>query len=297
MRPGNNRGIALVLTLMVVALITAMVVEFAYGVYVSTSALHNWQASQQLSLAARSATQLAARLIVEKTALTPTYTYPAVFENSQKIPFEEIEGTISIRIEDENARFNLNTLVSPNGMIEDKDAYPAFIRLLNALNLKPEIADRIVDWIDSDSTPRVQGSEDGAKNRPLDSVDELLTIPGIDAEAFERLQPYVTIYGSRFFNINTASIPVLMSLPGDMDRGMAENIVHYRELTPLQKQSDILNVTGFTTAGYQMQGHFNVMSSTFRVVATATSGDIKRIIESVMDISGSVRTVKYWREY
>lgn len=294
---GNRNGMALVLTLMVVTLITAMVVEFAYGVYVSTSALHNWQTSQQLSLAARSATQLATRLVVEKKNLTPNYTYPGVFDTEQKMPFEGLEGTIAIHIEDENARFNLNTLVYATGRVDTDYAYPAFLRLLKALDLKPEIADRIVDWIDTDSTPRVPGAEDGAKNAPLDSIDELLTIPGIGIEAFERLQPYVTIYGSRLININTAATPVLMSLPGDIDKGTAENIVRYRELTPLQERADIFKTALPANVATAMQNYFIVNSSTFRIMATATSGEIKRIIESVADISGSSRTVRYWREY
>ena len=48
----DNRGMALVLTLLVVAILSGMVVEFAYGVYISTNALHNWQTAQRLSLAA-----------------------------------------------------------------------------------------------------------------------------------------------------------------------------------------------------------------------------------------------------
>jgi hypothetical protein len=78
---------------------------------------------------------------------------------------------------------------------------------------------------------------------------------------------------------------------------MAANIVQYRELTPFQTTTEISKVTGFQSIGTPMLGHFSVMSNTFRIVATGTSGDIKRIIESVMDISGSMRTVRYWREY
>src|SRR5512139_1596351 len=47
-RIADQSGMALVLVLMIVALITAMVVEFAYGVYVNTNALNNWQTSQKL---------------------------------------------------------------------------------------------------------------------------------------------------------------------------------------------------------------------------------------------------------
>ena len=115
----DNRGMALVITLLVVAILTAVVVEFAYGVYISTNALHNWQTAQRLSLAAKSATRLGARLITENASLYP-YTYPGQMEIVQKIPFDEIDGTILLRIEDENSKFNLNSLVCPNGTLNTK---------------------------------------------------------------------------------------------------------------------------------------------------------------------------------
>jgi general secretion pathway protein K len=290
----NNRGIALVLTLMVVSIITAMVVEFAYGVYVSTSALHNWQVSQELSLAADSATRLGARLVSEKAGLL-SYTPPRAVEIAQKIPFEEIDGTIAIRIEDENARFNVNNLVYTTGG-PNTDAIAAFVRLLKALDLRPDIADRVVDWIDADSIPRIADSENLAKNAKLDSIDELLLIPGIDEDAFERLRPYVTIYGNNLIDINTAEVPVIMSLSDKIDKAMAANVVEYRERTPFQTPTEILQVGGFQSI-LGIQGYISVKSNTYRIVATASSGDIKRIIESVMDIAGPTKIVKYWREY
>jgi general secretion pathway protein K len=278
---------------MVVSIITAMVVEFAYGVYVSTSALHNWQVSQELSLAADSATRLGARLVSEKAGLL-SYTPPRAVEIAQKIPFEEIDGTIAIRIEDENSRFNINDLAT--GSVFNQHAYETFVRLLKALDLRPDIADRVVDWIDTDSIPRIADSENLAKNAKLDSIDELLLIPGIGEDAFERLRPYVTIYGSNSININTAEVPVIMSLSDKIDKAMAANVVEYRERTPFQTPTEILQVGGFQSI-LGIQGYISVKSNTYRIVATASSGDIKRIIESVMDIAGPTKTVKYWREY
>ncbi|MDA8082952.1 MAG: type II secretion system minor pseudopilin GspK [Nitrospiraceae bacterium] len=297
MKRMDNRGIALVLTLMVVAIITAMVVEFAYGVYVSTNALHNWKTSQQLSLAARSATELGARLVAEKYAGKAAVLGP--LEISQKIPFDELEGTITVRIEDENARFNIRN-IGVTAIIQDRAAYDAFGRLLEALNLNPEIADRLVDWVDADSIPNrsdIADVEMSAKNAPLDSIDELLSIPGIDQETFDRLKPYVTIYGSNQINLNNAEVPVLMSLHENIDKGMAENITRYRQITPFQSPMDLQKVGGVPQNLSTALAGSAIASNTFRIVATATSGDMKRIIESVMDISGSTRTVRYWREY
>ena len=295
-RLNNTRGMALVLTLLVVALLTALVAEFSYGVYVSTSALHNWATSQKLSVAARSAVTLGSRLISENASRYP-YTYPGLVEIMQKSPFEDLDGIISVRIEDENAKFNLNTLgglAAGFGTDKDKDPYHSFRRLLAALDLRTEIADRVSYWIDSTTEHRPPDGTGVSKDGPLDSIDELLLIPGIDADTYERLRPHVTIYSDKRININSADIPVLMSLSDAVTRQMADTIVRYRENTPFQNTAEIIRVSGFGSVGTQLMGYIAVRSSAFRVTATAESGGIRRIIESVLDGSGKV--VKYWKE-
>jgi general secretion pathway protein K len=296
----DNRGMALVLTLLVVAILTATVVEFAYGVYISTNALQNWQTAQRLSLAAKSATRLGARLITGNAALYP-YTYPGHMEITQKIPFDEIDGTIQLRIEDENSKFNLNSLVYQNHSI-NTSAYDSLIRMLKALGLKKDIADRIVDWIDTDTEPRLHDSENSAKNGYLDSIDELLLIPGIDRESYEKLLPYITRYGTADgspaqININGAGIPVLMSLSDSINADMAERVVRYRDATPFANVSDIFKVQGFDKLDRNILNYITVKGRAFHVLATAQAGNIKRIVESVIDISGGSRVVRYWKEF
>jgi general secretion pathway protein K len=300
---GDNRGIALVLTLLAVALITAMVVEFSYDVYVGTNNLYNWQNAQKLSLAARSAVRLGPGLITE-TIARDNYN-PGIFEMSQKIPFADVDGTVSLRIEDENSKFNLKTLVNQNGTL-NKDAYDALVRLLAALQLKSKLADRIVYWINPFLEPELKGSKNPSKGADPDSIDELLLVPGMDAESYERLRPYVTIYGSGSININGAGIPVLLSLSSSIDEGMAENIVRYRKDSPFMRATDIVKVMGFDNAvGISLStGHTNMKATSpalictqgtaFGVIATGQSGKLKRIVDSVIDISGGA--VLYWKE-
>lgn len=294
----SSDGMALVLTLLVVALITAMVVEFARGVYISTEDLYNWQTSQKLSLAAKSATRLAVKLISDQTSQLP-YTYPGILELSQKIPSEDLDGTIGIRIEDENSKFNLNTLGGFSvvfGSDTDKDPYNSFARLLNALNLDPDIANKVSYWIDPTTEHRPLSGETATKNGKMDSIDELLLIPGIDAGTYEKLLPYVTIYGNNAININGAAIPVLMSLSSSITEDMAERIVSYRESMPFESTSDIVKVAGFSNLNQFPLGYITVQGSSFRITATASSGDINRIVESVFDITTGIRIVRYWRE-
>jgi len=292
----DSRGVALVLTLVVLAIITAMVVEFAYGVYTGTNALMNWKAMQKLSLAAESTVKITSRLIDENRSRN--YTYPGSVVLSYEKPVEDFNGTIIIRIEDENARFNLNKLVSQNGMI-DEWRYKSFVRLIAALGLQPQIADRIVDWIDPDNEPRLSDSESMAKNGYLDSVDELLVIPGIDRTIYDKLVPYVTIYGNSDsqININGAEVPVLMSLSDSISRETAERIVKYRQNAPFEAKENLRNVTGISNLVYTpIVQYITVKGTAFRILLTTEESGIRRIIDTVLDISGSGTVVKYWKE-
>lgn len=273
---------ALVITLLVVALITAMVVEFAYGVFVSTSSLHNWQTSQKLSVAARSATKLAGRLIssglLEKTR--------ASYEMSQKIPYDDPEGTITVRIEDEGAKLNLNNLDGPNRAFWH---IALKTRLLPNIGLNPELADRIAWWIRPQEWLTVGKPED-AKGGKLDSINELLLIPGMDKESYEKLLPYVTIFGDGTVNINTAAEPVLKSLHAAIDSSKAQRIIAERELKPFSDFAKLNEIVGQTI------GHTAYMkwdAATYHVSSFAESAGIRRIIESVVEKGG---IIKFWRE-
>jgi type II secretory pathway component PulK len=90
-------------------------------------------------------------------------------------------------VTDEGGKLNLNVLIQLD---------PTGTRLFNALMLLPnmtsDIANAIVDWLDSDNTPRDGGAEDDyymslsppyhAKNGALESLDELLLVRGVTVQ-------------------------------------------------------------------------------------------------------------------
>jgi general secretion pathway protein K len=229
------------------------------------------------------------------------YTYPDVLEIPVGKVFEEYDGTLSVKVEDENARFNINSLIFQNGML-NQEAYRSLKRLLKGLNQDEAIADRIADWIDKDAEPRAGDSEEGAKNGYLDSVDELLLIRGISRESFDRLAPYLTVYGINrqdmyMVNINTASLRVLMAMDERMTEDLAKRIVQYRSLNRFEKISDLMKVSGFEgPLGQSLMSKIAVRSSNMRITAVAEAKGIKRIIECVVEVSGSGYTTSYWRE-
>ncbi len=297
---GSEKGMALVLTLLIMAMITAMVVEFVYGVYTTNAGLYNWREAQKLSLAAKSGISLTTKIISENQNRY-SYTYPGSVEMPVENILKGFSGKVVIRVVDENGKFNLNSLIWPNGTTNET-AFDSFIRLLKNLNLDENIAYRVADWIDRDLEPRRRDSEEGAKNDYLDSVDELLLVKGIDSQAYDKLSPLVTVYGieqvyNNLININTASRAVIMSLDDNITEALAERVINYRALEPFNGVSDLVRVAGFEgPLGQSLMNKITVKASNFRITSVAEEDRIKRVIECVIVVKGDAFLIGYWQE-
>lgn len=88
-------------------------------------------------------------------------------------------------LEDESSRLNLNTLLTIDQLLPG-----ASRQLLMALpDMTEDVADAILDWMDTDEQPREYGAEAdyyaglsppyAAKNGPLETVEELLLVKGV----------------------------------------------------------------------------------------------------------------------
>jgi DNA uptake protein ComE-like DNA-binding protein len=99
--------------------------------------------------------------------------------------------------------------------------------LMKLPNMTEDVADSIVDWIDSDTDPRPSGAENDyysglspgyrCKNGPLDSVDELLLIKGVTKEL---------LFGADT-NRNGMQDPDEMASDGAFDRGWSAFLTVY----------------------------------------------------------------------
>jgi general secretion pathway protein K len=295
----SKDGMALVLTLMIMVLMTAMIVEFAHGVYTTSSALYNWRDSQKLSLIVESGQHLAVKTLREADRLY-TYTYPGKTEMPIAGIVKDFQGTVYVRVEDENAKLNINSIISPNGLLNE-NSYDSFKLLLKHLKVDEKIADLVADWIDRDNSPRLALSEEQAKNDYMDSIGEFRLLRGVDRDAYEKIIPYITVYGMTvskpdLVNINTASIPVIMSLDSRITEELAERLTDYREISPFEHAYDILRVAGFNDIGRPLQAKIAVKAKNFRITCIAERQKIKRIIESVIELEGSSYRIKYWLE-
>ena len=95
-------------------------------------------------------------------------------------------------LENESAKLNLNTLVSEANEPSDQPDTRSRDRLMALPGMSEQIADAILDWLDSDDQTREFGAEESyylnlpsaykPRNGPLTSLDELLQVQGVTPE-------------------------------------------------------------------------------------------------------------------
>ncbi|MBL7049535.1 MAG: type II secretion system minor pseudopilin GspK [Nitrospira sp.] len=286
----NSKGSVLIVTLLIITILTALVTDFVYDVYIDTSALSNWSKAQQATMAARSGLVFSSNYLSE----IEKETYTDIHNLEVPLNLGMPAGTfILIKVEDENAKFNINSLIYENGRTNEK-ALSSLKKLLEYLNINPELALYIADWIDPDSEPRAPGSEDIAKNSAFWNIDELKILPDMKIETYNTLRPHITIFGDSMININTAGQEVLSSISNEITETMALQIIEYRSSGPFENKTALQNVPGFESAGISVLDRVTVKSSGFRITSKAIINDITRSVESIVQTSGKILQ---WREW
>lgn len=209
-------------------------------------------------------------------------------------------GQISGSIEDQQARFNLNSLIlSANRAL----AKQRFERLLDSLGLSKGLADSLIDWLDEDFDVTLpDGAEDGeylgntslpyrSANRPLAHVSELLLIKGFDREVYEKLQPFVcAINADTAININTAAKEVILALAKDLEASEIESLLEEQDKDGFENMTDFTGHTAFTGKGLSPEG-LALSSQHFLLTSNVLIGRARQQVESLMYRENSGRVI------
>jgi len=292
-----QRGIALVTAVMIVAIAAAIAVQIAFAHQIWFRQMENVADRDATDWLRRGALHWASLALLEDAAQNST---DHLGENwAMGLPTLPVEGgTIKVSIEDAQGRFNLNSVGTPANL-------QVLSRLLEVLRLDPQLANAVLDWIDSNSDALPGGAEDvdylnlnppyRAANRPMASVDELRLIRGFDAKTVAALLPYVTVLPPAAvseINVNTASPVVLAALVPGLDLATAQRIADDRLAKPFN------GVNGFTS---KLQGltplpaAMNVKSDYFLVTLDTSIGRHERHTEALLQRSAKTTTLIWHR--
>jgi general secretion pathway protein K len=308
----GQRGVALVLTLLILTILVVTGLELNRAMRVEASLAGNFRDLTQASYIAQSGVEIARALIQEDD---PTYDGPderwAQFEVLAYLSHQLFtEGYFTGQIVDESGKFNPNGLISPYGNVDPKKR-DQIERLLILLRHDPGVIDAILDWLDPDELRRTLGAEReyymllkppyAPKNGPLDSLGEMLLIKGVSPSIFygtddkEGLRDYLTLYSEGKININTASLPVLMSLSPKVDQAMAQAVLDYRRLKPFHKPEDLRSIPGWDAIYPAISSEIAVYSNYFSLEMTGIYHDARALVRTVVKREGRQTRILFWK--
>jgi general secretion pathway protein K len=310
-RMKTQRGVALIIALILVALATILATKLTFDGFLERRRAIGVLAAEQALQFGMGAEALAADVLAQDlqnnaqaTTLTGAWAQPTqpMPITPQDNPEGEPIGTLQGELEDMQGRFNLNSLGNviqgpgsqgtPTAITQDPEALAQFQRLLVLVGLEPKWAGLARDWIDADDIP---GSPDGAEdqvytsqtppyrtgNWPMMSPSELMNLPGFGADRYRKIAPYVTALPTAVVQINicTASAPVLMSLADKLNGEFSpQALANGRKSGCFPDPSSFAGILG-TSSGTTRYG---TSSQYFRLTTRVTLGTSEFTLYSLL---------------
>jgi general secretion pathway protein K len=317
----DNKGIALILTILIVSMIVAVTLQFNTSMRSNLHAAINLSDGIKLNCIARSGFNGAlAALYADGSSgnvdtLRDEWAYIGEFSEASASLFDD--GYFLLHVVDLSGRVQINRLVNEQGGYNDAQRN-IMLRLLNfpEFGLDAEqaedIVDAIKDWIDEDNEVTRFGAEDSyylmlerpyrCKNGPFEFLEELLLVRGITRELFygteERpgISRYLSVYGQGKININTADPLVLRALSDRIDEELAGEMVAYRrnEDNDLADSNWYKEVPGM--GDISIAGDLITTSSThFKIISEGIKDTLRKQIEGVVERIDNHLKILSWK--
>lgn len=317
MKAAREQGIALITAMLIVAIVATVAAYLSMGQNIWLRQTQNVLDAAQADSVLSGATMLAAVLLRSDKELNSDHYGERWAAPLPTFPVES--GALDAVIDDAQGRFNLNNLRPPTANPTNFDS-AIFRRLLATQGLDPALTDAVIDWVDDGSAALGDGAEDDyylgldapyrAANQAFTSVDELRLVKGFDAEAVQKLRPFVTVLpvltGPTKININTAAAPVLAALfEPALDGATARNLADARDAgrgqptfrgNPFKDCAELQ--TRAPAANKLTLDRCDIKTGYFEVTTLARFGRVRRHQQSVLArTSGTAITVISQRQY
>ena len=340
MNSDSEKGIVLVVVIIIVAVLTILVADLIYFTQIDREISGNTIDEVKARYIAKSGVHVAAGTLKGQPLEDLSELASNLATNSDystgfwaiNVPFFPVgDGSVSVTVVDERAKINLNALVSQSTNLIDQQVLTEITELFRFLEVDESKSERFIasltNWVDR----KVKGSQNdqntsGAtsafyaglenpyiiKDGPLDSVQEIRLIDGMDEEFFNKIKDFVTVYPrDKQINFSTAPKVVIMAavkasnvpailgqgnedredIDDDVAEQIADEIIAAREDQPVIDQKiarDIateVDSTAEITAGLVGVSLSSGYSDIFSVKAVGNLGETnptKRIIEAVL---------------
>jgi general secretion pathway protein K len=313
----RQRGVALLIALVVMAIAATLSTAMLWSRELDIRRFANIkQGDQALEYA------LGAEAWAEQILLRGYQSDPNVTNLTQdwalQLPSLPIEGgSIKGHLVDLEGLFNVNNLASSNAA-EANAALAQFQRLLIDLNLDPEIANAVRDWVNAGDQPHYPG---GAKDefysqlappyltaeQPMTSISELLLVKGVTPQVYAALLPNVcalplvapgaqlnTPMRATPININTAPAPVIASLNVGITEAAADAAVQARKQHTFESPAELWTLLQMQPAAGIPP---SITSSYFRLDAQVEIGTTQITLYSLLYRASNGTTIAIRRTF
>lgn len=325
--PRRQRGIALITSLLVVAIATVVAVEIAARERLDIRRTQNIIAQDQAYDLALAAELWAIDLLKTDLQDRENPNVDGAMDNwAQNIMLPPYEGaTLGMRIEDLQGRFNINNLSeyphergqwTPLQQLHVERFKRLLTLVMEANEIQLEIdldtlVLRVLDWLDGDVQVRTEagggaedltylGTEDGppyrAANQMMASPTELMLVAGFTPQLYRALEPHITALpnSATSINVNTATPMVLRALDRRIDETLAENLMKVRLEEPWDSPGAFKGTNGvpadINTAGLGVQTNY------FAYRGQVQLGPAVVNLHSLIDRSNGVRVLARARQ-
>lgn len=212
----SQKGLALILVLWVLSLLTIMAGSFALSMRRESSIIAGIRNNAQATAVAESGIALAEMMLLNPDPNKRWRADGSIYQ------INSADAKVRVRLLSEMGKIDINTadeallhgLMNNAPVDEDQQT-----RLVNA----------ILDWRDEDDLVRIEGAEKKEyqdaglnyhpQNKPFQSIEELQLVLGINESVFKWIEPLVTVYsGQQHVAMQQAAKEVLQVISGlDMD--------------------------------------------------------------------------------
>jgi general secretion pathway protein K len=220
----RQKGLALVLVLWVLSLLTIMAGSFALGMRREASIVAGIRNNAQAMAVAESGIAMAEMMLL----------------NPDQNKRWRADGSIyQISSDDANVRVRL---LSETGKIDINKADQTLLQgLMHHAPIEEEqqtkLVNAILDWRDEDNLVHIDGAEKNEyqdaglsyqpRNKPFQTIEELQMVLGMNESVFKWIEPLVTVYGQQQVNLQQAAKEVLQVIPG-LDTGLVDSYIAAR---------------------------------------------------------------------
>lgn len=323
----NSKGMALLITIMVVSLLIAVTVQFNRTVRQSFFASATQLEGRNLRTIARSGLTIGEALLEEDGKAGGYDSLQDSWATADKLELTGLfpRGELKLRITDLSGRLQLNSLVGQEGgggqdANENREILKRLL-LSGTFELEQEqqaqeIVDALVDWLDADDQESDFGAESSyyhsldppydCRNGPVAAIEELLLVKGITPQLLfggqgrRGLADFLTVYGSDGkLNINTAPTELLRALHPLMNEELAATLDDYRRAEEnyerLETPDWYRNVPAWPGDIELPAENISTKSGVFRIRAEGQLHDQRQSMTAVVQRTAGNQTVEVER--